>query len=65
MQENSSVISNFDALCSNIDPKVNKEISLNISEGMLLLFTKVCAFSFARDVKEKFKAKSKKTKSQS
>ena len=32
---------------------------------MLLLFTKVCVFSFARDVKERFKARIKNPKSQS
>ena len=65
MQVNSSVISNFDAVCYDIEPKVNKEISLNLLEGMLLLFTKVRAFSFAKDVKEKYKAKNRKSKSRS
>ena len=53
------IISNFDALCYNIGPKVNKETSLNLLENMLFLFTKVCAFSFARDVKERLKARIK------
>ena len=60
IQGSPCVISNFDALCYNIEPKVNKEISLNLLEIMLLLFTKVRAFSFARDVKERFKARIKK-----
>ena len=42
-----------------LNKKVNKEISVNLLEHMLLLFTKVCAFSFARDVKERFKARIK------
>ena len=63
MQDSPCVISNFDALCYNIEPNVNKEISLNLLENMLLLFIKVRALSFARDVKERFKAKIEKTKS--
>ena len=59
-------ISNFDALCYNIEPKVNKEISLNLLENMLLLFTIVRkVFSFARDVKERFKTGIKKPRSRS
>ena len=60
MQGRPCVISNFHALCYNIEPKVHKEISLNLLENMLLLFTKVRAFSFSRDVKERFKARIKK-----
>ena len=56
MQGNPCVISDFGALCYNIEPNVNKEISLNLLENMSL-FTKVCEFSFARDVKERFKAR--------
>ena len=62
MKGNPCVISNFDALCYDIEPKLNKEISLNLLENMLLLFTKVPAFSFARDVKETLKARIKKKK---
>ena len=62
MQSSLCVFSNFDGLCYNIEPKVNEEISLNLLENMLLLFTKVCAFSFARDVKERFKARIKNPK---
>ena len=65
MQSSLCVFSNFDGLCYNIEPKVNEEISLNLLENMLLLFTKVCAFSFSRDVKERFRAPIKKTKSRS
>ena len=59
MQGGPCIISNFDALCYNIGPKVSKETSLNLLENMLLLFTKVFAFSFARDVKERLKARKK------
>ena len=36
-----------------IEVKVNEEIRLNLLENMLLLFAKVHAFSFGRDVKKK------------
>ena len=62
MQCNPWVVSNFNALSYNIGPKVNKEISFNLLENMLLLFTKVRAFSFARDIKERFEAKIRKSK---
>ena len=65
IQDNPCVISHFDALCYYIEPNFNKEISLNLLENMLLSFTKVCPFSFARDVKERFKARIRKLKSQS
>ena len=45
MQGSPCVISNFDALCYNIEPKVNKEISSNLLENVLLLFAKsICIF---------------------
>ena len=59
MQGSLCVISNFDALCYNIEAKVNEEIRLNLLENMLLLFAKVHAFSFGRDVKKRFKARIK------
>ena len=63
MQANSIIISNYDSLCYSIEPKVNKELSLNLLESMLELFVKVWMFSFARDIKEKDnKVKSKKMK---
>ena len=65
IQGSPCVISNFDALCYNMEPKTNKEISLNLLENILLLFTKVSVFPFARDVKERFKARIKTPKYQS
>ena len=59
------IISNYDSLCHSIEPKVNKELSLNLLESMLELFVKVRMFSFARDIKEKHKVKNKKTKARS
>ena len=65
MQTKSIIISNYDLLCYSIEPKVNKELSLNLLESMLELFVKVRMFSFASDVKEKHKVKNKKTKARS
>ena len=59
---NSIIISNYDSLCYSIEPKVNKELSLNLLESMLELFVEVRMFSFARDIKEKHKVKNKKKK---
>ena len=57
---NPCVISVFDALGYSIEPKFNSEISLNLLKNMLLLFGKARPFSFARDVKERLKARIKK-----
>ena len=65
IQANSIIILNYDSLCYSIEPKVNKELSLNLLESMLELFVKVHTFSFARDIKEKHKVKNKKTKARS
>ena len=65
MQTNSIIIPNYDSLCYSTDPKVNKELSLNLLESMLELFVKVRMFSFGRDIKEKHKVKNKKAKARS
>ena len=46
MQANSIIISIHDSLCNNMEPKVNKELTLNLLESMLELFVKVRMFSF-------------------
>ena len=46
MQANSIIISIYDSLCYNMEPKVNKELSLNLLESILELFVKVRMFSF-------------------
>ena len=56
MIENIIIVSNFNSICSGIDPEVKKEISLNPLEYMLTLFVRVRSFSYARDVMEKHKA---------
>ena len=38
MLQNSVVVSNFKSICYGIDPEVNKEISLNLLEQILVLF---------------------------
>ena len=63
MQTNSIVISNFNSLCYDIEPKINKEISFNLLENTLTYFRTVRSFSYAEDIKEKHKIKSKKSKS--
>ena len=65
MQNNSIVISAFNCLCYGIEPRVNKDISFNLLENMLTLFTTVRYFSYAKDIKEKHKIKSNKSKSSS
>ena len=46
MQANSIIISIYDSVCYNMEPKVNKELSLNLLESILELFVKVQMFSF-------------------
>ena len=64
MQTNSIVISNFNSFSYDIEPRVNTEISFNLLENMLTLFMTVRSFSYAKDIKEKDKIKSNKSKSQ-
>ena len=59
IMKNSSVLSNLNCICYGIDPKVTKEISLNLLEDMLSLFVKVNTFSYAKDIREKHKAAKK------
>ena len=53
------VISKFNALCYSTEPKANKKINLNLLKDLKLLFKKVRTFSFTRDVKEKFIARTR------
>ena len=64
MQTNYIVFSNFNSLCYDIEPRVNKGISCNLWENMLTLFTTVRSFAYAKGIKEKHKIKSNKSKSQ-
>ena len=63
MHGNLHAFSNFDSFKYYIERTFNKEICLVLLEYMMLVFRKVHVFLSARDVKEKFKAKNKKSKS--
>ena len=65
MLQNSVVVSNFKSICYGIVPKVNKEISLNLLEQILVLFVRLRTFSFAKDAREKQKASKKTVKMRS
>lgn len=56
MLENPSILSNFKSACYEVEPQVDEEVSLNLLEHMLTLFTKVRTFSYAKDIREKHKA---------
>lgn len=65
MLSNCSVLSNFKSVCYGVDPKVSKEISMNLLEHVLTLFTKVRTFSYAKDIREKHKVAKKSSKKRS
>jgi len=62
---NHTVISCYNNICEGIDPKVEKELGWNLLEDLLKLYFTVRGFSFARDVREKYKAAKKKVKNRS
>ena len=62
MMKDVIVVSNFNSICSGVDPKVTKEISLNLLDHMITLFVRVRTFSFAKDVREKYKVAKKQSK---
>ena len=47
------IISSFKNISYSAELEVSKEITFNLLESMLLLFTRVRSFSYARDVREK------------
>ena len=65
MFKNCLVISNYRSICYGIDPEVDDEISYNTLEKILILFTRVRAFSYAKDIREKHKMKKKQAKKSS
>ena len=65
MSTNCSVSSIYKSICNEIDPKVNKEISMNLLDHLLTLFVRVRTFSYARDIREKHKIAKKSSKSRS
>ena len=55
MLTNCTVLSNYKSVCNEIDPQVNKEISMNLLDHLLTLFVRVRTFSYAKDVREEHK----------
>lgn len=64
MLSDASILSSFRNICYNI-PNLNEEIKMNLLESMLMLFTRVRTFSYAKDIREKFKIRKKQSKKSS
>ena len=60
-----SVLSYYNTICSTIDISINKELRKNVLEHMITLYFRVRTFSFAKDVREKYKVAKKKVRSRS
>ena len=60
--KNSLVQSHYCNIYSSISPKVSKENAVNLLEELMLLYLRIRSHSFAKDVKETYKMKSKKSK---
>ena len=58
-------VSSYRLICYGVEPKVPNEICFNILEKMLMLFTRVRTFSYAKDICEKYKSKKKHAKKSS
>ena len=63
--KSSSVQSHYYNIYSSVSPKVSKENAVNLLEELILLYLRIRSHSFAKDVKETFKMKSKKSKQRS
>ena len=48
--KNSTLVSNFNAICMSTETALDKEIGFNLLEEMIMLFIRVRTFSFAKDV---------------
>ena len=62
---NSLVQSHYYNIYSSISPKVSKENAVNLLEELMLLYLRIRSQSFAKNVKETYKMKSKKSKERS
>ena len=62
---NSLVQSHYYNIYSSISPKVSKENAVNLLEELMLLYLRIQSHSFAKNVKETYKMKSKKSKERS
>lgn len=65
MLQDCFVISSFKNICYNSELEVGKEVAFNILESMLLLFVRVRSFSYADDVREKYRYNKNQTKKSS
>ena len=60
VMKNIIVTSNFNAICTNLDVHITREMRNNLLEHILTLFVRVRTFSFAKDIREKHKIGKKK-----
>ena len=51
MLQNCHLVSSYKLICYGVEPKVPDEICFNILEKMLMLFTRVRTFSYAKDIR--------------
>ena len=63
--KNSLVQSHYYNIYSSISRKVSKENAVNLLEELMLLYLRIQSHSFAKNVKETYKMKSKKSKERS
>ena len=63
--DSTSLVSEMLQNCHVVEPKVPDEICFNILEKMPMLFTRVRSFSYAKDIREKYKSKKKQVKKSS
>ena len=59
MLQNCHVVSSYKFICYDVEQKVPDEICFNILEKMLMLFTRVWTFSYAKDIRDQYKSKKK------
>ena len=58
MLQNCHVVTSYKLICYGVEPKVPDEICFTILEKLLMLFTIVGTFSYAKDIRrEKYKSK--------
>ena len=54
MLKDSVIISSLNNVCYSTEVQIDKEISFSLLESMLVLFTRVRSFSYARGIHEKY-----------
>ena len=65
MLQNFHLMSSYKLICYGVETKVPDEICFNILEKTHMLFTRVQSFSYAKDIREKYKSKKKQVKKSS